>query len=241
MDTHQAMQIFHSIYLINDMGEHPPPFTLISEQDALKGVWKFNPEICYSLQITEDYGQRHLLNYVRKLKEGGKYDLTIWPYHGMQGGIGHALVASFEQATFFHCIARYSQTDFHVKGDRPFTEHYSALGPEVLEDPNGEPIGRKNENFFRKLLHFDAVLIAGQAKSHCVAWTIGALLEDILVQDKRLVERIYLLEDCTSPVVVPGILDYTEQADAAFRRFADAGMHVVTSTDPIENWPGIRI
>ena len=49
-----------------------------------------------------------------------------------------------------------------------------------------------------------------------------------------LVRKVYLLEDCTSPVVVPGVVDYTEQADAAFRRFAEAGMHVVRSTDPIE-------
>ena len=31
MDTHQAMQIFHSIFRVNDKGEHPAPFTLISE------------------------------------------------------------------------------------------------------------------------------------------------------------------------------------------------------------------
>ncbi|MFQ5932855.1 MAG: isochorismatase, partial [Nitrospiraceae bacterium] len=44
-----------------------------------------------------------------------------------------------------------------------------------------------------------------------------------------------------SPVVVPGVIDYTDQANAAFRRFADAGMHVVRSTDPIKSWPGIKI
>jgi len=241
MDTHLVMQIFHSLYLINDRGEHPKPFTLISEEDVLRGVWKFNPALCRSLGISADFGQRHLLHYAKRLKEGGKYDLTIWPYHGMLGGIGHALVASVEEAIFFHCVARYSQPDFHVKGDRPFTEHYSVFGPEVLEGPAGEPIGRKSDKFFRKLLEFDAVLIAGQAKSHCVAWTIDDLLEDVLIRDRRLVEKIYLLEDCTSPVVVPGVMDYTDGADAAFRRFADAGMHVVSSTDPIENWPGMRL
>lgn len=241
MDTHQVMQIFHPIYLINDKGEHPPPFTLISEGDIRNGIWKFNPALCYSFQIKEDYGQRHLLHYTKQLREGGKYNLTIWPYHGMLGGIGHALAASVEEAVFFHSVARYSQADFHVKGDRPFTEHYSVLGPEVLEGPEGEPIGKKSDKFFRKLLEFDAVIIAGQAKSHCVAWTIDDLLDDILSQDKRLVEKVYLLEDCTSPVVVPGVIDYTELADGAFQRFADAGMHVVRSTEPIENWPGIRL
>lgn len=241
MDTHQAMQIFHSLYLVNDKGEHPAPFTLISVEDIQKGKWKFNPALCYSFQIDEEYGQKHLLHYARKLKEGEKYDFTIWPFHGMLGGIGHALVASVEEAAFFHCVARYSQTDFHVKGDRPLTEHYSVLAPEVLEGPGGEAIGQKSDKFFNKLLQFDAVVIAGQAKSHCVAWTIDDLLEDILAKDRRLVEKVYLLEDCTSSVVVPGVMDYTDLADAAFKRFGDAGMHVVRSTEPIEKWPGIRV
>lgn len=241
MDTHQGMQIFHPIYLINDKGEHPAPFTLVSVVDVERGVWRFNPAICYSFGIAEDYGQRHLLHYTKKLKEGGKYDLTIWPYHGMLGGIGHALVAAVEEAIFFHSVARLSQADFHVKGDRPFTEHYSVLGPEVLEDPDGKSIGKKSDKFFKKLLDFDAVLIAGQAKSHCVAWTIDDLLADIRAQDEGLVEKVYLLGDCSSPVVVPGVIDYTDKADEAFKRFADAGMHVVRSTDPIENWPGVRL
>jgi nicotinamidase-related amidase len=240
MDTHQAMQIFHSVYLVNDKGEHPAPFTIISEKDILGGVWKFNSHLNFSFRISEEYGQRHLLNYTRQLKKGGKYDLTIWPYHAILGGIGHALVPAVEEAIFYHCIARYSQPEFHVKGEKPFTEHYSVLGPEVLEGPYGEQLAMKSDKFFRKLFEFDAIVIAGQAKSHCVAWTIQDLLEDILTQDRSLAEKVYLLEDCTSPVVVPGVIDYTDYADAAFRRFADAGMHIVRSTDPIDQWPGIK-
>ena len=33
--------------------------------------------------------------------------------------------------------------------------------------------------------------------------------------------------------------DFTPQAEAALQKFADAGMHLVKSTDPIENW-GIK-
>jgi nicotinamidase-related amidase len=241
MDTHQAMQIFHSIFLINDKGEHPAPFTLVSEQDIEQGVWKFNPFAAYSLGITEAYAQRYLLHYTHHLKEGGRYDLTIWPYHAMLGGIGYALVSSIEEAIFFHSIARHSQADFQIKGNNPLTENYSVLGPEMLEDGEGKQIAQKNTSFMQKLLRFDIVIIAGQAKSHCVAWTIDDLLRNILVRDKKLAERVYLLEDCTSPVVVPGVIDYTEEADAAFLRFAEAGMHVVRSTDPMESWPGIRL
>jgi nicotinamidase-related amidase len=151
----------------------------------------------------------------------------------MLGGIGYALVSSVEEAVFFHTITRYSQAHFQIKGDNPFTENYSVLSPEVLRDASGKEIARRNTGFIEKLLQFDIVIIAGQAKSHCVAWTINDLLNDLLVHNEQLVEKVYLLEDCTSPVVVPGVVDYTGQADAAFRKFAQAGMHIVRSTEPV--------
>ena len=241
LDTHQALQIFHGIFLVNDKGEHPAPYTLIPEDDISHGTWRFNPSIAESLGITESCGQRRLQHYVRRLKESGRYDLTVWPYHAMLGGIGYALVSSVEEAIFFHNMARYSQAHFEIKGNNPFTEDYSVLGPEVLEDGEGRPISQKNTALIERLLQFDAVIIAGQAKSHCVAWTIDDLLRDIVVRDKKLAEKVYLLEDCTSPVVVPGVIDYTESAEASFRRFAEAGMHIVRSTDPIFSWPGILL
>jgi nicotinamidase-related amidase len=156
----------------------------------------------------------------------------------MLGGVGHALVSSVEEAFFFHTIARSSQPDFQPKGLSPLTEHYSVLGPEVTEGPDGETLGEHNAPLLQKLLAFDAVVIAGQAKSHCVAWTIDDLLGSL---ERDLAEKVYLLEDCTSPVVVPGAADYTDEADAAFARFAEAGMHVVRSTDPISSWPGLSV
>ena len=240
MDTHQAMQIFHSIFLVNDDGEHPEPYTLITSEDIERGAWRFNPELSSNFNIDETYGQQYLRHYTRKLKQGGKYDLTIWPYHAMLGGIGHALVSAVEEAIFFHSVARYSQPDFQVKGGNPFTENYSVLRPEVLEDAMGAKIAEKNVGFINKLLDFDVVIITGQAKSHCVAWTIDDLLNEIHLSDKKLAEKVYLLEDCSSPVVIPGVIDYTQEANAAFQRFAAAGMHLVRSTDPISTWPGIN-
>ncbi len=250
MDTHQAMQIFHSIFLVNKNGDHPTPFTLISNQDIVEGVWRFNPDLSPSLHKSAEYVQRHLLHYTDELKKSGKYELTIWPYHAMLGGIGHALVSSVEEAIFFHTIARCSQSHIHVKGDNPLTEHYSVLGPEVMTGPDGDSLGIRSESLFKKaaksediyeeLRDFDAIVIAGQAKSHCVAWTIADLLSTVMKYKKTLVEKIYLLEDCTSPVVIPGVIDYAEEANRAFRRFEDAGMHVVKSTDPIDSWQGIK-
>ena len=164
-----------------------------------------------------------------------------WPYHSMLGGIGHALVSAVEEAIFFHGIARYSRSDFRIKGSNPLTEHYSVLGPEVTVGPDGRVIAQKDQQLVDRLLEFDAIVIAGQAKSHCVAWTIDDLLRSVLERDRALAGKVYLLEDCTSPVVIPGVIDYTDEADAAFRRFADAGMHVVRSTEPLAGWPGIEL
>jgi nicotinamidase-related amidase len=156
----------------------------------------------------------------------------------MLGGTGHALVSAVEEAVFFHGMARRSQPRFEVKGDNPLTEHYSVLHPEVMTGPDGETIADRNAPLIRTLLDFDRVIIAGQAKSHCVAWTVHDLLSEVRAEDPALVEKVFLLDDCTSPVVVPGVADFSEQADEAFRRFADAGMHVVRSIEPIETWPG---
>ena len=238
LDTHRAMQIFHAVWLVDADGRHPDPYTLVAPEDVETGHWRVNPAAVESIGIDADYAQRQLLHYTRMLAERGKYRLTIWPYHALLGGIGHALVPAIEETVFFHTIARASQPAFEVKGEEPLTEHYSMLGPEVRVGPDGRVIAGSNVALIRRLLSFDAIVIAGQAKSHCVAWTIDDLLEGDQDRKRALAPRTYLLEDCTSPVVVPGF-DYTDEADEAFARFAQAGMHVVRSTDPIETWPDL--
>ncbi|WP_193194633.1 isochorismatase [Nostoc sp. MG11] len=235
LDTHTATQIFHPIFWVNAAGEHPiPAATNITPTDIEKGIWKVNSAVANTI-TNGDYEllEKHAYHYVKQLSKDGKYPLIVWPYHSMLGGIGHALVSSVEEAIFFHCIARQSQTQFEIKGESPLTENYSILRPEVLEDFEQRPLAQKNTRLIKQLLEFDAVIIGGQAKSHCVAWTIDDLLTEIKQVDATLAQKVYLLEDCTSPVVVPGVVDYTEQADAAFTRFAEAGMHIIKSTEPI--------
>ena len=242
MDTHTTMQIFHSDFWINDAGETPGPLTMITLDDVQQGKWKVNPAIAYSLANGNYMAlQSYALHYVQRLSDEGKYPLTIWPYHSMLGGIGHPLVSAVEEACFFHNLARNSQTNFEIKGGNPLTENYSVLRPEVLDGPDGQPIAQKNTRFIQKLLNFDVVIIAGQAKSHCVAWTIDDLLTEIQAQDPTLAQKVYLLEDCTSPVVVPGVVDFTDQANDAFQRFADAGMQVVKSSEAIAQWSGVEL
>jgi nicotinamidase-related amidase len=231
MDTHRTMQVFHAIFFVDKDGNHPAPYTDIHASELREGMWSFNPALSSQFGIAPEYGQQMMIHYAEELEKKGKYALTIWPYHAMLGGIGHALVASVEEALFFHAFARTTQYDLNVKGDKPFTEHYSIIGPEVLTGPMGETLGTHNQKFIEQLQQVDRLVIAGQAKSHCVAWTVSDLLEDIALLDLDLAKKVYLLEDCTSPVVVPGVVDHTDAADAAYERFAKAGMNIVKSTD----------
>ena len=54
------------------------------------------------------------------------------------------------------------------------------------------------------------------------------------------------MTDCMSSVTVPDgnggfAADFTAEADKALARFANAGMHLVSSTDSIVAWPGIEL
>ncbi len=236
LDTHSAMQVFHAEVWVDAEGNPPPPMTLIAYDEVVQGKWQVNPAIAANLGATDP--QEYALHYTKTLADRGKYPLTIWPYHSMLGGIGHALVSAVEEACFFHAIARHNPTRFELKGSHPLTENYSVLSPEVTQDSQGQPIAQANQALIQTLLTYDGVVIAGQAKSHCVAWTVADLLSAIQPIDPALAQKVYLLEDCTSPVVVPGVVDFTDQADATFQSFAEAGMHLVQSTQPLDEWPG---
>jgi nicotinamidase-related amidase len=233
MDTHRTMQVFHAIFFVDQDGNHPAPYTDIHASELREGKWTFNPALSSQFGIAPEYGQQMMIHYAQELEKKSKLALTIWPYHAMLGGIGHALVSSVEEALFFHSIARIAQPELEVKGDKPFTENYSVIGPEVLTGPMGETLGVHNQKFIEQLQQVDRLIIAGQAKSHCVAWTVSDLLEDIALLDLELAKKVYLLEDCSSPVVVPGVVDHTDAADAAYERFAKAGMQIVKSTDQL--------
>ena len=55
---------------------------------------------------------------------------------------------------------------------------------------------------------------------------------------------MYLLADCMSPVAVPDgaggfVADFTPEAEEALASFARAGVHLVQSSLPLREWPGL--
>ncbi|HVO10239.1 MAG TPA: isochorismatase [Vicinamibacteria bacterium] len=224
LDTHTVAQIFHPLFWVDAHGAHPAPHTVITLADVEGGRWRVNPKVAAAASPWTGYDVgAWALHYARRLAAGGKYPLVVWPYHSMVGGIGHALVSAVEEAVFVHAIARQSPTRVEIKGTNALTENYSVLRPEVGTDAAGATIQAANAALVEHLLSFDEILVAGEAKSHCVAWTVEDLIAEARARDPRLVRRLTLLEDCTSPVVVPGVVDFTEAAEAAYQRFAQAG------------------
>lgn len=232
LDTHRAYQIFHQTFWIDENGNHPDPFTLITTDDIKKGKWI--PAL-YPLEAEK---------YVKQLEETGKYMLVIWPFHTMLGAVDHALVPAAFELALYHAIARQKQTGFETKGTHPLTENYSVLEPEVKQIEVGGRVlntGQFNARFFKALMDNDRIYLKGQAKSHCVKATIESLLNQILKDDPALVEKVYILEDCMSPV--PAVKDaagnllspdFPAIADEAIEKFRQAGMNVVKSTDPLD-------
>lgn len=242
MDTHLVYQIFFpAAHIVTATGKHPEPNTVISADDYRRGVYKPSPAMISQLGVSEAWLTRQFTFYCEQLEKSGKKKLYIWPYHCVLGSDGHPLAGVIEEVRFFHSVARGADNIPEIKGGNPLTEHYSIFAPEVMLTFDGRPIpgAQKNTKLIERLLK-GKVLIAGLASSHCVKESIRDLLLNIQTMDPKLVKNVYILRDCIAPVVIPNVVDYTDEAEAALQEFQDAGMNVVVSTEPIESWPGMQ-
>ena len=239
MDTHLAFQIFFPQFWQDRSGATMTAHSIISADQIASGDVKPNPAMAKWL-CNGNYTWlcKQVEYYCRELEKAGKYQLYLWPPHCLLGSDGHALAGVVQAARLFHAYARTAQSTVEVKGGNPLTENYSVLRPEVLTRFDGGALAQRNTQFLHTLLASDAVVIGGQAASHCVKSTIDDLLTEIVSVDKALAKKIYLLTDCMSAVAVPDgkggfFADFTDQASAALQRFADAGMNLIKSTDPL--------
>ncbi|HEY2510446.1 MAG TPA: nicotinamidase [Polyangiaceae bacterium] len=243
LDTHFAFQIFFASFWVDKDDAPLAPFREITTDDIDRGDVKPNPAVAGWL-CNGNYAWlvKQARYYCSELEKAGKYKLYLWPPHCILGSDGHALAGILHEARMFHSFARSAQSWVEVKGGNTLTENYSVMQPEVLSRHDGQPLAQRNTAFLKTLLAADAVVIAGQAASHCVKSSIDDLLDEIARQDRALARKVYVLSDCMSAVTVPDgkggfLADFTPQAEAALDRFRNAGMHVVRSTDPLESWP----
>ena len=247
MDTHEAFQIFTpSFWVDQDSNALQPHDVIDGNMQVIRGGVLSGLRASVNPAITRDiigdpnayaWLQKQVEYYAAELARKGKYPLYIWPEHCVLGSMGYTLVGVVQEARMFHGYVRNAQNQAQVKGGNPLTENYSIFGPEVTTRFDGKgTIAQKNANFLRVLLEYDAVIIAGQASSHCVKSSIDDLLSEIQSKDPVLAQKVYILRDCTSAVVVQGVVDFTDEAEKALDRYAAAGMNIVSSVDPMSSW-----
>lgn len=196
LDTHNPQQIFHPTWWIDQDGNHPEAYTIISEDDIKTGTW------------TAVNHQEESLEYVHQLEQQGRMKLCIWPFHCIEGTFGAALEGQFSNMIHFHSIAKQSPIHKIVKGKDPLSEMYGIIKPEY--DKNNDV----NIELLEMLKGYDKLIFAGEAKSHCVLESLRQILEHYK-EDVSLTSRIYLLDDCMSSIL--GFEEATEKALNEFK------------------------
>lgn len=197
LDTHQPQQIFHPIWWIDENGNPPAPFTIISAKDVEEGTWQ------------AVYKPKESLEYVKQLESLGKKQLCIWTYHCLEGTFGAALETQFSKMVYAHSVIKKSITQRLVKGKDPLSEMYGIIKPEY------DSKHYINLQFLNQLENYDKIIIAGQAKSHCVLESVKQILEHFHDRED-ITSKVYILEDCMSSI--PGFEDETEKMFDAFKK-----------------------
>lgn len=243
LDSHTPQQIFFSSFWVDGSGRQLGGYREVLASEIEAGSAAPNPALAgWFGDGTAEWLRRQALDYCRRLEATGKYSLYLWPPHCFLGSEGHGLVGAVQEARLFFSYARDAETPMLIKGMNPLTEFYSVLSPEVLVRHDGKPLDRRNQALIDRLLEADAIIVAGQAASHCVRYTVDDLLAEMQSRDVPT-SRLHVLADCMSAVAVPDpntpdrlIADFTPEVEASMKRWQEAGVHIASSEDDASDW-----
>jgi len=185
LDSHHYYDIAHPVFWRKNNGEDVAPFTQITAEQIRNGA--FSPK--------KEAHLKYVLEYLDTLEKQGRHTLMVWPVHCQVGSWGHGVHVDILAACNQWQAQRQRCVSDIFKGQSPWTEHYSALEAEV-PDPS-DPDTLLNKAWLNKLDKAEKLIIAGEASSHCVRFTVEHLLQ-YLPSGKP--ERLVLLVDAMSPV-----------------------------------------
>lgn len=211
LDSHHFIHIAHPVFWKDSKGAHPQVFTRISRADVEQGVWT----------PTQPGMYRRALDYVRRLEQNGRYELTVWPPHCLIGSPGHAVFPELF-AALTEWETRFAFVDYVTKGSNILTEHYSAVQADV-PDPS-DASTQINTRLVRALEQADTVVIAGEARTHCLANTVRDIADAF--GDDSLVSKLVLLTDASSDI--PG---FEPHARSFMSEMKNRGMQLSTTTE----------
>lgn len=217
LDSHHIVDIAHPAWFVASNGDHPTPGTVITAADMESGIW--NTRIPSARERT--------LAYLKDLASRGRFQHMIWNPHCLIGTTG-ATVHEALNASLQEWASTYVATvDYRTKGSNPWTEHFGGLEAEVPDasDPS-TMIDLSPSGLIATLQNADIILVAGEASSHCVKTTVEQIADNI--GDEHL-KKFHLMTDCMSPVVIPGVVDFTPVADEFIKNMVARGMNITTS------------
>jgi nicotinamidase/pyrazinamidase len=211
LDSHHVFSIFHSIFWMDSTGKHPDPFTLISLENVEKGQW-----------MAVAPGLRKVaVDYVRALTKKGKYLLIIWPEHCLIGTWGTQLFPALSEALIKWEHNNVGMIDFVTKGSNFMTEHYSAVQADVPDPSDASTL--LNMPLIKTLDSVDEILFAGEALSHCVAYTMDDIFDNI---SPDAVKKFVLLTDASSSVGT-----FEKNGEDFVKRAVARGVRLATTKD----------
>lgn len=217
LDQHHLVDVAHPAFWKDSSGKHPNPSTMISHKDVIDGVW--SPVIASAT--------RRMMDYTKALEDSGRYPLCVWPPHCLIGSQGAIVVPEVMDALNEWAAGGPAIVDFVSKGSNIWTEHYSAAKAEV-PDPN-DPTTQLNTRLVSTLEEADLILVAGEAGSHCLANTVRDIADAF--SDESIIAKMVLLEDATSPVVIPGVIDFTQAQEDFVKELTAKGMQLSKTTE----------
>jgi nicotinamidase-related amidase len=182
-DDHIPYDIAHPAFWVDKDGEHPKPFTTITLKDIQDGNFTTIAE--------EDRGTATA--YIEQLEANGKTH-TIWPQHCISGTWGADIYPKLLNKIFEWMHGTNKRYYIVRKGWYPFTEHFGAFEAEVAYPMEESTLF--NTPLARVLNKYSQILIAGEAKSHCVNNTIKQLVD----KAPELTKKLVILDDAMSPV-----------------------------------------
>jgi len=160
--------------------------------------------------------------YLEALALKGRYPHVIWPIHCVVGTWGWSIVDELSKALCEWEIQQFARVNYVVKGNNPWTEHFSGVKAEV-PDPN-DPSTQVNTNLITSLEEADIIALGGEALSHCVANTGRDIAS--CFSNPKYVEKLVLLTDATSNV---GGFDFL--GDAFVQDMLKKGMKTSTTVE----------
>jgi nicotinamidase/pyrazinamidase len=185
LDSHHRLDIAHPTFWQLRDGSAVSPFTPITAMQVRDG--EFQPRDKAALP--------RALAYLDELEARGRYTLMVWPVHCEIGSWGHNIHADVRAACNQWEEQQLQVVQMVTKGENPWTEHYSAVMAEVPDVQDAHT--QINSEFITQLDAADAILIAGEASSHCVKATTEHIVANL---PGGRPERITLITNCMSPV-----------------------------------------